>query len=40
MGKAKKTSGTIKMNGISVEDLSTWKKLIGFVPQEDVMIRE
>ncbi len=40
MGKAKKTSGHITMNGEIVEDLSKWKKLIGFVPQEDVMIRQ
>ncbi len=40
MGKAKRTSGDIKMNDVIVEDLSKWKRLIGFVPQEDVMIRE
>ncbi len=40
MGKALKTSGHITMNGEIVADLSKWKKLIGFVPQEDVMIRQ
>ena len=39
-GKAKKTEGIIKMNEEIVDDLSKWKKLIGFVPQEDVMIRQ
>ena len=38
-GKAKKTEGTIRVNGEVVDDLSKWKKLVGFVPQEDVMIR-
>ncbi|GBC06720.1 hypothetical protein RclHR1_00700019 [Rhizophagus clarus] len=38
-GKAKKTSGIIKVNGVE-ENLSTYRKLIGFVPQEDVMLRE
>eukprot|EP00604_Paraphysomonas_vestita_P002123 CAMPEP_0174818772 /NCGR_PEP_ID=MMETSP1107-20130205/1628_1 /TAXON_ID=36770 /ORGANISM="Paraphysomonas vestita, Strain GFlagA" /LENGTH=300 /DNA_ID=CAMNT_0016031111 /DNA_START=699 /DNA_END=1598 /DNA_ORIENTATION=- len=39
-GKAIKTGGTIKVNGQIVNDLSKWKKLVGFVPQEDVMIRQ
>ncbi|RKP05905.1 hypothetical protein THASP1DRAFT_19180 [Thamnocephalis sphaerospora] len=38
-GKAKKTSGTIMLNGVE-EPLSKYQKLIGFVPQEDVMMRE
>ncbi|CAG8571773.1 7471_t:CDS:10, partial [Funneliformis caledonium] len=38
-GKAKKTSGVIKINGVK-ENLSKYRKLIGFVPQEDVMLRE
>ncbi|GBC06719.1 hypothetical protein RclHR1_00700018 [Rhizophagus clarus] len=38
-GKAKKTSGIIKVNGVK-ENLSAYRKLIGFVPQEDVMLRE
>ncbi|KND03224.1 uncharacterized protein SPPG_09010 [Spizellomyces punctatus DAOM BR117] len=37
--KAKRTSGTIRINGIE-EELSKYRKLIGFVPQEDVMLRE
>ena len=39
-GKAIKTSGQIYVNGEPVNDLSRWKKLVGFVPQEDVMIRQ
>eukprot|EP01135_Chromosphaera_perkinsii_P007607 Nk52_evm63s914 gene=Nk52_evmTU63s914 len=38
-GKAKKTQGTIRVNGVE-EDLYQYRKLIGFVPQEDVMHRE
>lgn len=39
-GKAKKTGGQIFVNGVEVEGLSGFRKLVGFVPQEDVMIRE
>lgn len=39
MGKAARTSGEISINGKS-EELSKYKKLIGYVPQEDVMLRE
>ncbi|CAG8559433.1 9983_t:CDS:10 [Cetraspora pellucida] len=38
-GKAKRTSGTVKVNGVT-EPLEKYRKLIGFVPQEDVMLRE
>ena len=38
-GKAKKTSGKVKLNGTEHPDLSHLKKLTGFVPQEDTMIR-
>ncbi|CAI2169630.1 3148_t:CDS:10 [Funneliformis geosporum] len=38
-GKAKRTNGVIKINGVK-ENLSKYRKLIGFVPQEDVMLRE
>ncbi|KAJ3216060.1 hypothetical protein HK099_006078 [Clydaea vesicula] len=38
-GKTKRTSGVVKVNGV-VEELSKYKKLIGYVPQEDVMLRE
>ncbi|RIA87160.1 hypothetical protein C1645_828180 [Glomus cerebriforme] len=38
-GKAKKTNGIIKVNGVE-ENLGKYRKLIGFVPQEDVMLRE
>ncbi|KAF8933200.1 hypothetical protein BGZ47_010990 [Haplosporangium gracile] len=36
-GKVAKTEGSIKVNG-NEQSLSLWKKLIGFVPQEDVML--
>ncbi|KAJ3217020.1 hypothetical protein HK099_005623 [Clydaea vesicula] len=38
-GKTKRTSGKIFVNGKRSE-LSYYKKLIGFVPQEDIMLRE
>ncbi|KAI8897471.1 hypothetical protein BC833DRAFT_593660 [Globomyces pollinis-pini] len=38
-GKVRRTSGTVKVNG-HVEELSKYRKLIGYVPQEDVMLRE
>ncbi|KAI9595510.1 hypothetical protein BDF19DRAFT_422397 [Syncephalis fuscata] len=38
-GKARRTSGYVKVNGID-EPLSKYNKLIGFVPQEDTMLRE
>jgi len=37
--KVKRTTGDVKINGKS-ESLKKYKKLIGFVPQEDIMIRE
>jgi ABC-type multidrug transport system ATPase subunit len=38
-GKARRTSGQVRINGVN-ESLSKYNKLIGFVPQEDVMLRE
>eukprot|EP00002_Diphylleia_rotans_P014241 TRINITY_DN2776_c0_g1_i1.p1 TRINITY_DN2776_c0_g1~~TRINITY_DN2776_c0_g1_i1.p1 ORF type:complete len:894 (+),score=204.72 TRINITY_DN2776_c0_g1_i1:62-2743(+) len=39
-GKVKKTKGTIKINGnVEEEGVTRLKKLVGFVPQEDVMLR-
>ncbi|KAI9229766.1 MAG: hypothetical protein DHS80DRAFT_22089 [Piptocephalis tieghemiana] len=38
-GKAKKTSGTVRINGVE-GSLNRYRKLIGFVPQEDIMLRE
>ncbi|KAF9921317.1 hypothetical protein FBU30_008696 [Linnemannia zychae] len=38
-GKVAKTNGSIKVNG-KEQTLSLWKKLIGFVPQEDVMLSD
>ncbi|KAG0078817.1 hypothetical protein BGZ92_001301, partial [Podila epicladia] len=38
-GKVAKTDGSIKVNG-KEQTLSLWKKLIGFVPQEDVMLAD
>jgi ABC-type multidrug transport system ATPase subunit len=37
--KVRRTTGTIKING-KKDSLKRYKKLIGFVPQEDVMLRE
>ena len=39
-GKEKKTSGTVKLNGKEVQSFGFIRKLLGFVPQEDVMIRD
>ena len=39
-GKAKKTEGRVLLNGTEVEGLMHIRKVVGFVPQEDVMIRE
>lgn len=39
MGKVKRTSGSLRVNNREVE-MSTYKKIIGFVPQEDIMLRE
>lgn len=38
-GKVAKTEGSIRVNG-KEQTLSLWKRLIGFVPQEDVMLSE
>ena len=37
--KVQNTSGTILVNGVE-ERISKYKKLVGFVPQEDVMLRK
>ncbi|KAF9131692.1 hypothetical protein BGW39_001444 [Mortierella sp. 14UC] len=37
--KVPKDEGKIRVNGLE-EDLSYYRKLVGFVPQEDVMMRE
>lgn len=39
MGKAHATGGTIKINGWS-KDMSKYKKLIGYVPQDDIVFPE
>ncbi|KAJ3330242.1 hypothetical protein HDU76_006138 [Blyttiomyces sp. JEL0837] len=39
MGKVPRTHGLLKINGVSAE-METFKKLIGYVPQEDIMLRE
>ncbi|KAK5127188.1 hypothetical protein LTR85_008549 [Meristemomyces frigidus] len=39
MGKAHNTGGTIKINGWS-KDMSKYKKLIGYVPQDDIVFPE
>lgn len=38
-GKALKTTGKVKVNGQEEDGLTKYQKLIGFVPQDDVMIR-
>jgi len=39
MGKAHATSGTIKINGWT-KDMKKYKKLIGYVPQDDIVFPE
>lgn len=39
-GKAQRTTGSIRVNGNEVNGLDEYKKLVGFVPQEDIMLRE
>lgn len=39
MGKIKRTSGEILING-SIEELGHYRRLVGFVPQEDIMLKE
>ncbi|KAI9348737.1 hypothetical protein DFJ73DRAFT_796357 [Zopfochytrium polystomum] len=39
MGKVKRTRGELKINGM-VAEMETFRKIIGYVPQEDVMLRE
>ncbi|KAJ3286083.1 hypothetical protein HDU79_006766, partial [Rhizoclosmatium sp. JEL0117] len=39
MGKAARSAGTLKING-TVAELASFKKLIGYVPQDDTMIEE
>ncbi|KAJ3413478.1 hypothetical protein HDV05_007923 [Chytridiales sp. JEL 0842] len=39
MGKVKRTGGTITINGVPAE-MHEFRKVIGYVPQEDTMLRE
>ena len=39
MGKVARTSGTLHINGRE-DEMFRYKKVIGYVPQEDTMIRE
>lgn len=39
MGKVAMDEGSLRING-HVAELSSYKKMIGFVPQDDIMIRE
>ncbi|KAI9349485.1 hypothetical protein DFJ73DRAFT_659752 [Zopfochytrium polystomum] len=39
MGKVNRTSGTLKINGHPAE-MRKYKEIIGYVPQEDIMLRE
>ena len=38
-GKTKRTTGSVLING-EPDELSKYQKLIGYVPQEDIMLRE
>ncbi|KAI8905545.1 P-loop containing nucleoside triphosphate hydrolase protein [Gorgonomyces haynaldii] len=38
-GKVQRTSGSVKLNG-QHDELSKYSQLIGYVPQEDIMLRE
>ena len=38
-GKVPRTTGKVSING-QPDELSKYKKLIGYVPQEDIMLRE
>jgi ATPase subunit of ABC transporter with duplicated ATPase domains len=38
-GKQPRSSGTVKLNGV-YDELKNYSKLIGYVPQEDIMLRE
>jgi ABC-type multidrug transport system ATPase subunit len=39
LGKVKKTHGELYINDLAA-NLSMFKKLIGYVPQEDIMLKE
>ena len=39
MGKIKRTGGTLAING-KQEEMHTFRRVIGYVPQEDIMLRE
>jgi len=39
MGKVKRTAGCLFING-KENEMSKFKKIIGYVPQEDIMLRE
>lgn len=39
-GKARRSTGRVKVNGHPTDGLSSIAKLVGFVPQDDVMLRE
>ncbi|KAJ3094464.1 hypothetical protein HDU97_008035 [Phlyctochytrium planicorne] len=39
MGKVNRTGGELKINGV-VTEMQKYKKIIGYVPQEDIMHRE
>ncbi|KAI8621604.1 P-loop containing nucleoside triphosphate hydrolase protein [Chytriomyces sp. MP71] len=39
MGKVRRTSGEISINGVPAE-MHTFRKIIGYVPQDDVMMKE
>lgn len=40
MGKVTGTKGQLDVNGMKDIKLSTYRKVIGYVPQEDIMLKE
>ena len=39
MGKVRRTNGTLRVNGVP-DEMHRYRQIIGFVPQEDTMLRE
>jgi ABC-type nitrate/sulfonate/bicarbonate transport system ATPase subunit len=40
LGKYKRTAGTLRVNGQEGESMAEFKKLLGFVPQDDTLLAE
>jgi len=39
MGKIQRTAGNLLING-KPEDMANFKQVVGYVPQDDIMLRE